>query len=270
MPASQCCLSCLVLDWHHKFGHLSNKTLAHMLRVNNIRVYPKLLNFFHCTACGIHKSQKLPFSFNSMTSSKPLELIYSDVWSTSETSVDCFKYYVLFVDHYTKYIWLYPLRNKSDVFQIFLQFKPLVEKFFGFKIISVFSDNGDEYRKLIPVFNSMGISHYTSPLRTPEHNWFAERRHRHIVQTGLSLLHFSSMPIKYWSYAFQTTVYLINRMPTPIINNLSHFQKLFAKAPNYDKLQPFGCLCFPWLKPYTSTKLQPKSASCVFLGYSQN
>lgn len=120
------------------------------------------------------KSQKLPFSFNSMTSSKPLQLIDSDVWSTSETSIDGFKYYILFVDHYTKYIWLYPLRNKSDVSQIFLQFKSLVENFFGFSIVSIFSDNGGEYKKLIPVFNSMGISHYTSPPHTPEHNGSAE------------------------------------------------------------------------------------------------
>ena len=43
---------------------------------------------------------------------------------------------------------------------------------------------------------------------------------------------------------------------------------MFAAAPNYLKLRTFGCLCLPWLKPYHTHKLQPKSVPCVFLGYS--
>lgn len=38
--------------------------------------------------------------------------------------------------------------------------------------------------------------------------------------------------------------------------------------PNYQHLHYFGCLCFPWLRPYTSRKLLPKSTTCVFIGYS--
>lgn len=43
---------------------------------------------------------------------------------------------------------------------------------------------------------------------------------------------------------------------------------LFKTPPNYKKLKTFGCLCFPWLKPYTNHKLQPRSEPCLFLGYS--
>jgi len=43
---------------------------------------------------------------------------------------------------------------------------------------------------------------------------------------------------------------------------------LFKQKPNYTQLKIFGCLCYPWLKPYTSSKLQPKSTACIFLGYS--
>ena len=48
----------------------------------------------------------------------------------------------------------------------------------------------------------------------------------------------------------------------------SSFEKLFHKAPNPSKLHVFGCLCFSWLRPYSSHKLDPKSSPCVFLGYS--
>ncbi|KAM1550335.1 hypothetical protein ACFX10_042608 [Malus domestica] len=59
-------------------------------------------------------------------------------------------------------------------------------------------------------------------------------------------------------------------MPTKLLSHVSPYEKLFNKTPKYDMLKVFGCRCFPWLVPYTSNKLQPKSKSCVFLGYSLN
>ncbi|RVW92225.1 Retrovirus-related Pol polyprotein from transposon RE1 [Vitis vinifera] len=113
-----------------------------------------------------------------------------------------------------------------------------------------------------------GVSHLTSPPHTPEHNGYSERRHRHIVETGLSLLTHASMPLSYWPFAFSTAVYLINRLPTPTLNHLSPYFKLFGTFPNYSKLRSFGCLCYPWLRPYTSHKLESRSSPCVFVGYS--
>lgn len=94
--------------------------------------------------------------------------------------------------------------------------------------------------------------------------------HRHVVEIGLTLLHQASSPLSYWSYAFQIAVYLINRMPIPILNNVSPYTKLFHQQPNYSHLRTFGCLCFPWPQPYNSNKLLPRSCSCFFLSYSFN
>ncbi|XP_033131783.1 uncharacterized protein LOC103828783 [Brassica rapa] len=76
------------------------------------------------------------------------------------------------------------------------------------------------------------------------------------------------MPREYWTYAFSAAVYLINRLLSPTIAMQSPYQKLFGQTPNYEKLRVFGCLCFPWLRPYTDHKLQPRSKECVFIGYS--
>ncbi|RVW40389.1 Retrovirus-related Pol polyprotein from transposon RE2 [Vitis vinifera] len=76
------------------------------------------------------------------------------------------------------------------------------------------------------------------------------------------------MPLSYWPFAFSTAVYLINRLPTPTLNHLSPYFKLFGTFPNYSKLRSFGCLCYPWLRPYTSHKLESRSSPCVFVGYS--
>lgn len=68
----------------------------------------------------------------------------------------------------------------------------------------------------------------------------------------------------------RSATYIINQLPTGMLSNKSPFQTLFLKTPTYDVFKVFGCTCFPWLTPYTTNKLQNKSKSCVFLGYSLN
>ena len=57
-------------------------------------------------------------------------------------------------------------------------------------------------------------------------------------------------------------------MPKVGLSLSSSFEKLFHAVPNPSELRVFGCLCFPWLSPYFSPKLDPKSSMCVFLSYS--
>ena len=82
-----------------------------------------------------------------------------------------------------------------------------------------------------------GISHLTAPPHTPEHNSLSERRHRHIVETGLTLLHHAHMPLPFWPHYFSTAVYLINRMSKVDLSMKSSFEKLFNSQPNYSKIK---------------------------------
>ncbi|KAG7534176.1 Integrase catalytic core [Arabidopsis thaliana x Arabidopsis arenosa] len=255
-------------SWHSRLGHPSPPILQTIVSQFSLPCFDSTNKHFPCSHCLINKSHKLPFSTNTITSNKPLQYIYSDVWSSPLMSNDGFKYYLVLVDHYTRYTWLYPLKLKSQVRDTFIAFKALVENRFQCKIGTLYSDNGGEFLALRQFLSTNGISHFTSPPHTPEHNGISERKHRHIVETGLTLLHQASVPKKFWPYAFATAVYLINRMPTPVLDSLSPYAKLFGQSPNYLKLRVFGSLCFPWLRPYNSHKLQDKSHPCVFMGYS--
>lgn len=139
-----------------------------------------------------------------------------------------------------------------------MAFKSLVENHFQTNIGTLYSNNGGEYVALGRFLSTQGISHLTSPLHTPEHNSLSEQKH-HIVGMGMTLLSTASVLKSYWSYAFAMAFYLINRLPTPMLQLQSLFQRLFGISPNYDKLKIFGAACYPWLRPYNCYKLEDKS-----------
>jgi hypothetical protein len=76
------------------------------------------------------------------------------------------------------------------------------------------------------------------------------------------------MPLKYWDEAFLTAVYLINRLPSRVIDSQTPVERLFGDKGDYSFLRIFGCACWPNLRPYNSRKLEFRSKQCVFLGYS--
>lgn len=113
-----------------------------------------------------------------------------------------------------------PSQKESDVFQVFHDFQSLVERKFNKKIPSMQTDWGGEYPALDSFFQRVGISHRVSCPHAHQQNGSAERKHHHIVEMGLALHANASMPLKFWDEAFLTTTYLINLLPSLVIDFL--------------------------------------------------
>ena len=90
----------------------------------------------------------------------------------------------------------------------------------------------------------------------------------HIVETAVTLLQTAHLPHKFWFHACDTSIYLINRLPCQLLRLKSPFFLLYGSSPVIHHLRIFGCACFPLLRPYNSNKLQPKTSTCIFLGYA--
>jgi histone deacetylase 1/2 len=208
-----------------------------------------------CDACQQGKSHQLPYLVSSGVSKYPLELVFSNVWGHVPESVGRKKYYVSFIDDFSKFTWIYLLKFKSEVFQKFHEFQALVERLFDRKILAMQTDWGGEYHKLNSFFNKAGIAHHVSCPHAHQRNGSAERKHRHIVEVGLSLLAHASMPLKFWDEAFLSAAYLINRVPSKTIGNRTPLEVLFGQKPDYTSMRIFGCACWPNLRPYNTHKL---------------
>jgi hypothetical protein len=149
--------------WHYRLGHPSRDIVRRVISKNNLPCATFDSSSHHvCDACACAKAHQLPYQISLSHPTVPLELIFSDVWGSAIESFGRKSYYVTFIDDYSKFIWIYLLRHKSEVSKYFLEFQSLVERLFNRKIFAVQSDWGGEYERLNSHFCTLSISHHVS------------------------------------------------------------------------------------------------------------
>lgn len=101
--------------WHQRLDHPDSQVFKHLLSKNFISCNKKDPNVLY-HVCQLGKHVCLSFDLSQANVSSPFQVIYSNVWTSQLVSDSGTKYYVIFLDKYSLFVWVYPLRNKSDVF----------------------------------------------------------------------------------------------------------------------------------------------------------
>ena len=217
------------------------------------------------------KMHQLPH-FPSLTKyNSPLELVFSDLWSLGPITASLgYRFYICSVDAFSIYTCIYLLHNKSQAFQAFQQYKAYIELQSSHKIKALQTNNGKEYLSnfFVQFLQHHGIAHGLTCPNSHQQNGYVERKHRSIIETGLTLLANASLPLKFWDHAFMAATYVINKLPSLNTRNQSLYQLLFNKPPDYKFLKIFGCASYPNLRPYTQHKLNIRTHQCTFLSYA--
>ncbi|PSS08272.1 Endonuclease, partial [Actinidia chinensis var. chinensis] len=179
------------------------------------------------------------------------------------------QYFVIFVDDFSRYTWLYLLKNRSQLQQTYYDFARMIKTQFSRDIKVFRSDNAQEYcdTSFLAFLREQGTLPHRSCPGTSQQNGRAERKHRHLLDTTRALLISSGCPERFWGEAALTAAYTINRVPSPLLGNLTPYERLYGTPPDYHSLRVFGCACFVLLQPHERTKLEPRSRLCCFLGY---
>lgn len=136
--------------WHHRLGHLNVKsleTLSFMVTSMDLLQRHIIQLSLTCHGCIEGKQTLVPFPIEGTThATKQLEIVHSNVCRPMKTmSMEATKYFVTFIDDFSRKIWIYPIKAKSECFDKFKEFKALVKKE-SKKEIKVFHlDNGGNF-----------------------------------------------------------------------------------------------------------------------------
>lgn len=114
--------------WHQHLDHPSESVLHHIICNFHLPIIGFIQKDVAYEYCQIGKSIQQPFSSSYRETFGPLDLVHSDVWVAPLASPSGFKFYVTFMDDFSRFTWLYSIANKYDIFNSFVQFRLLLEK----------------------------------------------------------------------------------------------------------------------------------------------
>ena len=252
--------------WHLRMGHIGERSLDELCKRGLIDgVHHSKLGF--CEGCVLGKQTKVSFGTGEHKAKAILEYVHTDVWGPSPCpSLGGARYFVSFIDDFSRKVWVYFLQSKNETFDRFRKWKSMVEKQSGKKLKVLRSDNGGEFvsQEFINFCESEGIKrHYTTP-GDPQSNGVAERMNRTLLERTRCLRLTAKLKKGFWAEALSMAVFLINRTPSSAID-MKIPEEVWKGGPvSYSFLKVFGC---PAYVHESKGKLEPRARKCIFLGY---
>ena len=138
------CVAALTMLWHRLVGHIGEKGLRAMHRKGMVEaLHDCSSKFDFCEHCIYGKQNHVSFPRKDTRGKEIVELVHSDVFRlVSVSSLGGSRYYVSFINDFSRMTWIYFMKKKSDVFKRFLEFKALLENQTNRKIKVLSTDNG--------------------------------------------------------------------------------------------------------------------------------
>ena len=251
---------------HERLGH------PHLSKLKIMVPGLEKIKSFNCESCQLGKHVRSSFKHAASHVDSLFSVIHSDIWGPSRVSSLGYRYFITFIDEFSRCTWVFLMKDRSEIVSIITSFVNEIKTQFGKTIKVLRSDNAKEYfsSAVSSFLSSQGILHQSSCPHTPQQNGIAERKNRHIVETARTLLLHANVPVHHWGDAILTACFLINRMPSSSIENKIPHSILFPKEPLFH-IDPriFGCTCFVHDMSPGLDKLSARAIKCVFLGYSR-
>jgi len=278
--------------WHERMAHVSHSTIQSMVQnkvVTGVEIESTDNSDPPCDGCVIGKGHREPIPKSvKFKSTTLLQLVHSDLNGPLEVpSLGGSKYFVTFIDDFSKWTVVYMMRNKSETFERFKQYHAYSQLHTGHTVShlnvihrssktkdqlkALRTDNGGEYlsNEFKDYLLACGISHQLTVAYTPQQNGVAERMNRTIMDLVRSMIHTAGIDKKFWAEAVQTAVYVRNRVTSRSLPKLKTPFHLWHNAvPDLSHLRIFGSPCFYTIPKNKRKKLNPRSREAIFMGYS--
>ena len=275
--------------WHQRLGHPNKQTLQRLNKTYNLHIPPlhfRRMSF--CSSCAASKAKSLPRpTHSSSRATRPFQYIHTDLCGPiTPSSADGYKHFMVIVDDYSRCVFTYPLKLKSDAYAAFQKFLADLSLYDATptSLNVLRSDNAGEF--LSDQFQSLlkleRITHHKTIAGKSTQNGIAERAIATICSRLRSVLHYSSVPHRYWPHALAHATHLHNLLPTSGTvtpsrpDPASPYQLVHTRTPpQLQTLRTFGCSCWVPLDANRSSlsdlrsklKLSSHGIECMYLGH---
>jgi hypothetical protein len=185
-----------------------------------------------------------------------------------------YKYFITFIDDFSRYTTVVMLKLKSEAYNAFIMFDAQLNNRTGRHVTTLRSDGksnskGTEYhsRQMTEYCIRYGIHQESSCAHTPEENSRAERPNRTIIEGANAMLQYARMPKCMWNFAVPAKVYLLNRSPHKSIET-TPYQLWTGRLPDLANIRVFGTASLVHVPKANRLKLDAHATDAIFVGYS--
>lgn len=265
-----------LMRWHRKLGHLSYSHMCKLQKfVGNISLNGDKNAIAKCIPCLQGKQPRESFKHSEVTikTKSVLELVHSDVCGKmNNTSIGGSSYFVTFIDDFSRKVFVYFMKQRSELPAIFKSFKCMVETQTERKIKVFRSDNGTEYEsnEMKAIYSKAGIIHQNTCTYTPEQNGVAERMNRTLVERAKCMLFDADLGQEFWGEAINTAAFVINRSVNRSLDYRVPEGVWTNGTVNYEDLHIFGTPVMVHTPKQRRSKWDAKSKQMLFVGYGGN
>jgi transposase InsO family protein len=259
--------------WHTRFGHVHDAGLKRIVDGDMVRGISKFSHSSQCIICAEGKISRKPLTaVYEIRSKNILDLIHIDLCGPMQcNSLGGAKYFLSIIDDFSRYMFVFLLKNKSDAIEKLIEFSQqcITQNKQPPKIIK--SDNGGEFNSTVfqNYCKKKGIIRQFTAAYTPEQNGIAERSNRTIVEMTRCILNQRKIPTVFWGEAVKTAVYLRNRCARKKSKKTA-YELWHQRKPTVSHLKVFGCVAVAQNPLYRHNKLSNKGLKYIFVGYSTN
>jgi transposase InsO family protein len=227
-----------------------------------------------CEPCKAGKMHADPFPPSTTSTSEVLQLVHCDVHGPVKTRTQSgYRYWVIFVDDYTRHRAVYLLTHKSQTFGAFKQYKSWSENITGKRIKCLRDDKGGEFiSKEFDDFCSLyGIERQHTARNRPQQNGVAERANRTMEEAVVAMLHEAGAPLSFWGEAISSFIHVWNMVSTSSVASITPHQAFYGVKPDVSRLRVWGCIAYVLVQKdkRPNGSLGSHMEKCIFIGYPQ-
>ena len=284
--------------WHLRFAHANYEYLRILSSkglVRGMENYDHSQPTLFCEACALAKAKRAPFGqlprVNLPRSPQPEKgVAFEDIVTgirhlclMDRISVDLVgpfdvqsirgaRYMCLAIEHYSSYVWGWPLARKSMASPKIKCLLEMLHNKIGAYPKQLRMDNGGEFTSsdFQTYLQDKGIQPDSGPRETPQYNMKQERTQLHIETLANASLISSPLSANCWDYAWLYAIYARNRQPGPKeAAYKTAYERLCGEKPNVSRLRPFGCLGYCTVPTSLRKKMKPKALKAWLLGYHE-